>query len=77
MLAVTGTKVAPLEASVKQRRFDVRGHPIGDAGAASFYSAWCQAIKLPASIRGDAITLESKVTVAQHVLIIRMPIRVR
>ena len=77
VLAVTGTKVAPLEASVKQRLFDVRGNPIGDVGAASFYGAWCQAIKLPASIRGDAITLETKVTVAQHVLTIRTPIRVR
>lgn len=77
VLAVTGSKVAPLEASVKQRLFDVRGNPIGDVGAASFYGAWCQAIKLPASIRGDAITLETKVTVAQHVLVIRTPIRVR
>ena len=77
VLAVTGTKVAPLEASVKQRLFDERGNPIGEVGAASFYGAWCQAIKLPASIRGDAITLETKVTVAQHVLVIRTPIRVR
>ena len=77
VLAVTGDKVAPLEASVKQRLFDERGNPIGEVGSASFYGAWCQAIKLPASIRGDAITLETKVTVAQHVLVIRTPIRVR
>ena len=77
VLAVTGSKVAPLEATVKQRLFDERGNPIGEVGSASFYGAWCQAIKLPASIRGDAITLETKVTVVQRVLVIRTPIRVR
>ncbi len=77
VLAVTGSTVTPLEASVKQRLFDERGNPAGDVGSASFYGAWCQAIKLPASIRGDAITLETKVTVAQRVLVIRTPIRVR
>lgn len=77
VLAVTGNTVAPLEASVKQRLFDARGNPIGDVGSASFFGAWCQAIKLPASIRGAAITLETKVTVAQRVVIIRTPLRVR
>ena len=77
VLAVTGRAVAPLEASVKQRLFDARGNPIGDVGAAAFYGAWCQAIKLPASIRGAAITLETKVIVAGNEVIIRTPIRVR
>ena len=77
VLAVTGTTVAPLEASVKQRLIDERGNPIGDVDAASFYGAWCQAIKLPASIRGAAITLETTVIVVRRELIIRTPIRVR
>ena len=77
VLAVAGTKADPLDASVKQRLFDDRGNPIGNVGAASFYGAWCQTIKLPASIRGDDITLETKVLIAKRELIIRTPIKVR
>lgn len=77
VLAVAGTKADPLDASVKQRLFDERGNPIGDVGAATFYGAWCQTIKLPASIRGDAITLETKVLIAKRELVIRTPIKVR
>ena len=46
------------ESFLKGLLFDDRGNPIGNVGAAAFYGAWCQTIKLPASIRGDAITLE-------------------
>ena len=77
VLAVAGATVEPLEASVKQRLFDSRGNPIGNVGAANFYGAWCQSIKLPASIRGQAITLETKVQVVKREVIVRTPIRVR
>lgn len=77
VLAVAGATVEPLEASVKQRLFDSRGNPIGNVGAANFYGAWCQSIKLPASIRGQAITLETKVQVVKREVIVRTSIRVR
>lgn len=77
LIVVEPKKVMPLEATVLQRLFDDVGNPIGEVGKTAMFGAWCQAIKLPASIKGQPITLETKVTVGSREVRLRTPIRVR
>jgi hypothetical protein len=77
LIVVEPKKVMPLEAAVLQRLFDDAGNPIGEVGKTTMFGAWCQAIKLPASIKGQPITLETKVTVGGREVRLRTPIRVR
>lgn len=76
VVVVEPTKITAIQAKVTQRLFDGQGNPIGEVGSATFLGAWCQAIKLPASIKGQAITLETKVIAKGVERRLRTPIRV-